>query len=76
MLLRSEGMPPILLIADLAFELNMLLTDHTPGVGENFAAMRESNARVRALKERLPELVILPSHDMETAARLAEAMGT
>jgi len=76
MLLRSAGMPPILLIADLAFELNMLLADHMPGVGENFAAMRESNARVRALKERLPELVIRPSHDMETAARLAEAIGT
>ncbi len=76
MLLRSAGMPPILLISDLAFELNMLLDDHLPGVGEDFEAMRDSNARVRALKARLPELVILPSHDMETSTRVAEAMPT
>ena len=74
MLLRSAGMPPILLIADLAFELDMLMADHLPGVGEDFEAMRASYARVRALRERLPGLVILPSHDMETATRLAEAL--
>ncbi len=73
MLLRSAGLPPILLIADLAFELGMLMEDHLPGVGEDFAEMRESCARVRALRQRLPGLVILPSHDLETASRLAEA---
>ena len=74
MLLRSAGLPPILLIADLAFELDMLMADRLPGVAEDVEAMRASNARVRALRERLPRLVILPSHDMETAARLAEAI--
>lgn len=74
MLLRSAGQPPILLIADLAFELDMLMADHLPGVGEDFAMMRDSYARVRALCERLPGLVILPSHDLETANRLAEAL--
>ena len=74
MLLRSAGMPPVLLIADLAFELDMLMADHLPGVGEDFETMRNSYARVRALRERLPGLVILPSHDMETATRLAEAL--
>lgn len=74
MLVCSDGMPPILLIADLAFELDMLMTDHLPGIGEDFEAMRASNARVRALRERLPDLVILPNHDMETAARLAAAI--
>ncbi len=74
MLLHSAGMPPILLISDLAFELDMLLSDRLPGVGEDFDAMLDSYARVRALKERLPELVILPSHDMQTSARLAGAM--
>ena len=74
MLVRSAGQPPILLIADLAFELGMLMTDQLPGVGEDFEAMRDSYARVRALRERLPGLVILPSHDMETAERLAEAL--
>lgn len=74
MLLRSAGMPPILLIADLAFELDMLMADQLPGVGEDFDAMRDSYARVRALREQLPGLVILPSHDMHTAARLSTAL--
>lgn len=74
MLLRSAGQPPILLIADLAFELGMLMADQLPGVGEDFDAMRHSYARVRALRERLPGLVILPSHDMDTAKRLAQAL--
>ncbi len=75
MLLRSAGMPPILLIADLAFELDMLLTDRLPAVGEDFDEMLDSYARVRQLRERLPDLVILPSHDRETERRLAEALG-
>ena len=74
MLLRSAGMPPMLLIADLAFELDMLMADQLPGVGEDFDAMRDSYARVHALRERLPGLVVLPSHDMETAARLSAAL--
>ncbi len=74
MLLRSAGMPPILLIADLAFDVDMVMADRLPGVGEDFEAMRASYARVRALRERLPGLVILPSHDMGTATRLAEAL--
>lgn len=76
MLLRSAGQPPILLIADLAFELDMLLADQMPGVGEDFAAMRDSYARLRALRRRLPDLVILPSHDLDTETRLAQALST
>ncbi len=74
MLLRSAGQPPILLIADLAFERDMLMADHLPGVAEDYAALRDSYARVRALRERLPGLVILPSHDMDTETRLAQAL--
>ncbi len=74
MLLRSAGLPPILLIADLAFELGMLMEDQMPGVGEDFEAMRDSYAKVRKLRVRLPGLVILPSHDMQTISRLSEAL--
>lgn len=72
MLLRSAGMPPVLLVADLCFETDMLLKDQMPGVAEDFDAMRASYAKVRALKDDLPGLVILPSHDMDTARRLAQ----
>ncbi len=73
MLLRSAGMPPLLLVADLCFEEAMLLEDRLPGVAEDYGALRESYAKVRALRETLPGLVILPSHDTGTAARLAQA---
>ncbi|MCC5989589.1 MAG: N-acyl homoserine lactonase family protein [Pararhodobacter sp.] len=75
MLLRSAGMPPLLLVADLCFEEEMLMQDRLPGVAEDNDALLESYAKVRALREALPGLVILPSHDMGTAARLAQAMG-
>lgn len=75
MLLRSAGMPPLLLVADLCFEEAMLMEDRLPGVGEDYDAMLESYAKVRALRAALPGLVILPSHDMGTAERLAQAMG-
>ena len=50
-----------------------VMGDRLPGVADDFEAMRASNARVRALRERLTDLMILPSHDIETAARLAAA---
>jgi len=34
----SAGIPPILLIADLAFELGVLMADHLPGVAEALPA--------------------------------------
>ncbi len=74
MLLRSAGIPPILLIADLAYELDMLMAGQLPGVGEDFDVMRDTYAKVRALREKLPGLVILPSHDRGTSARLSAAL--
>ncbi|MCC5971453.1 MAG: N-acyl homoserine lactonase family protein [Pararhodobacter sp.] len=74
MLVRSAGMPPVLLVADLCFEVDMLLKDQMPGVAEDFEALRASYAKVRALNDNMPGLVILPSHDMNTASRLAQAM--
>lgn len=67
MLLRSAGAPPLLLVADLCYEADMLLEDRLPGTGDR-AVLRESYARVRALAERMPDLVILPSHDPGAAA--------
>ncbi len=74
LLIRSEGMPPMLLIADLAYELQPLLKDQVPGIGDA-KQLRESFAKVRALKEALPDLVILPSHDSAANERLAVIFG-
>lgn len=73
MLVRSEGKPPLLLVADLAYDTKLLMKDQIPGTGDA-AALRSSYAKVRALKEQLPDLVILVSHDPQTADALKAAM--
>ena len=74
MLVRSAGWPPLLLIGDLAYRTDMLLTDRVPGTGDP-KRLRAAYAKVRALKEKLPDLVILPSHDPGTAHMLTQAIG-
>ena len=68
-LLRSEGMAPVLLAADLAYDIDLLMKDQVPGTGDA-DVLRASYAKVRALKEQLPDLVIIASHDPATAELL------
>lgn len=62
MLVRIEGKAPLLLVGDLTYETRMLMIDQVAGTGDK-AKLRASYARVRGLKDQLPDLVILPSHD-------------
>lgn len=71
-LLRSEGMAPVLLAADLAYDIDLLMKDQLPGTG-NADVLRASYAKVRVLKEQLPDLVITVSHDPATAGQLRTA---
>jgi glyoxylase-like metal-dependent hydrolase (beta-lactamase superfamily II) len=71
-LLRSEGMAPVLLAADLAYDVDLLMKDQLPGTG-NADVLRASYAKVRVLKEQLPDLVITVSHDPATAGQLRTA---
>ncbi len=73
MLVRSEGMPPILLIGDLTYEADLLFNDRVPGTGDA-KQLRASFAKVTTLKERLPDLVILPSHDEKAMRNLETAL--
>ena len=70
MLVRSTNMPPLLLVGDLAYELKMLLRDQVPGIG-NAAQLRASYAKVRALQQQLPDLLVLPAHDPDSVALLS-----
>lgn len=70
MLVRTDGLSPLLLIADLAYRADMLMRGRVPGTGDA-RQLRASYAKVRALQKLLPGLVILPSHDPSTAAVLA-----
>jgi len=72
LLIRTEGMLPMLLVGDLTYGVDMLTEDRVPGTGDP-ETLRASFAKVRALKQRLPELVILPSHDPKTAEALKTA---
>lgn len=73
LLIRSAGMPPLLLVGDLTYELDLLLRDQTPGLGDK-QQLRASFAKVRALQDAMPDLVILPSHDPAAAQALMSAM--
>ena len=68
MLVRTGGFPPLLLVGDLTYDVDLLMKDQVPGTG-NKTQLRSSFAKVRALKKQLPDLVILPAHD--PAARQA-----
>ena len=50
LLVRSEGLPPLLLLGDLTYEVDLLMNDQVPGNGDA-AQLRSSFAKVRALKK-------------------------
>lgn len=74
MLVRSEGMAPVLLIGDLAYDPQLMLRGIVPGTGDA-ARLKQSYAKVRALKNALPELVILAAHDPGAGNLLNTAVG-
>lgn len=74
MLIRREGWDPILLVGDLAYEVPLLDQDVVPGTGDRDTLLA-SFAKVRALKERLPRLAIVASHDFGAAEAVLRAMG-
>ena len=75
MLIRQAGWRPILLVADLTYETALLDKDQVPGTGDR-ETLLESYAKVRRLKERLPDLEIVAAHDFAAKAALARATGT
>ena len=72
MLVRRGERPPLLFIGDLTYDEALLQRDQFPAIG-NKDLLRASFAKVRALKERMPDLVILPPHDATAAEKLRAA---
>jgi N-acyl homoserine lactone hydrolase len=70
MLVRTENYPPILLVGDLTYEVDLLMRDQLPGIYDNKAQMLSSFANVRGLKTQLPNLLILGSHDPAAVSAL------
>jgi glyoxylase-like metal-dependent hydrolase (beta-lactamase superfamily II) len=72
MLVRRGKAAPLLLIGDLTYEESLLQHDRFPAVGDR-NELRSSFAKVRAMKQRMPDLVILPAHDSSAAEKLRRA---
>lgn len=72
MLVRNKGWAPILLVGDLTYDASLLESGTVPGTGDA-ATLRASYEKVRRLQKRLPDLVIVPSHDFSAADTIAAA---
>ena len=75
LLVRITGYPPLLFVSDLTYDPELLMRDQVPGVCSDKAAQNASFAKERALKEALPQLQILGSHDPAAGDALASAVG-
>jgi len=73
LLVRRPSHPPLLMVADLTYDADLLAAGHVPGVG-NKRQMRDGVARVNALRQRFPGLTVLAAHDPTAADRLAASL--
>jgi N-acyl homoserine lactone hydrolase len=72
LLVRRPDNAPLLMVGDLTYGADLLEAGRIPGVGDR-AGLRTASAMVLRLKERHPDLVILPAHDPDAAERLRRA---
>jgi glyoxylase-like metal-dependent hydrolase (beta-lactamase superfamily II) len=69
LLVRRGERAPLLLVGDLTYGAELLLRAQVPGVGSH-KQLVQTTAKVLALTETMPDLVILPAHDPSAAQRL------
>jgi N-acyl homoserine lactone hydrolase len=72
LLIRRRTRSPLLLVGDLTYGADLLERRQLPGVGVRSQLVKTTD-NVLALKERMPDLVILPAHDPTAAQRLLES---
>ena len=72
LLIRRRTRSPLLLVGDLTYEAELLERRQLPGVGGR-RQLATTTDQVLALKERMPDLAILPAHDPTAAQRLLES---
>lgn len=74
LLVRKAGAAPLLLVGDVTYDPDLLERGILPDVGSR-SAQQDTAARIAALTEALPDLVVLATHDRQAEARLAAALG-
>ena len=72
LLIRRRTRSPLLLVGDLTYEAALLERRQLPGVGGR-RQLATTTDQVLELKERMPDLAILPAHDPTAAQRLLES---
>ncbi len=55
-------MPPLLLVGDVTYDLAVVATGQVPGTGAG-AQQLATIAQINALRDRLPDLVVIAPHD-------------
>lgn len=75
LLLRQDGIPPMLFVGDLCYSTELLERGAVPGVGTR-GQLRESSRAAAELTRRLPGLMAMPAHDRHAAARLRSTLGS
>ena len=70
LLLRQDGMPPMLFVGDLTYDVDLLESGDVPGVGRR-AELQRSSELVGELRRQHPSLLMLAAHDPAAAAMLA-----
>ena len=73
LLVRAEGLPPLLLVGDLTYDVTLLPGEHVPGVGRH-SELVATTRKVNALKQLHPGLVVLAAHDPAAAGLLEGAL--
>jgi glyoxylase-like metal-dependent hydrolase (beta-lactamase superfamily II) len=73
LLVRFAGLPPILLVGDLTYDVGLLAREEVPGVGVR-AGLLASTRAVNELARRNPGLVVLAAHDPAAAQLLETAL--
>lgn len=71
MLVRRGVAPPLLLVGDLTYSEELLERNQFPATGDK-KLLGESFAKVRALRERMSGLIILPAHDLHAPDKLRQ----
>ena len=73
LLLRSEGLPPMMFVGDVTYDVQRLAADRVPGVGDA-TGLHDTTRQVNLLAARYPGMPILAAHDPAAASLLATAL--
>jgi glyoxylase-like metal-dependent hydrolase (beta-lactamase superfamily II) len=73
LLVRRPGHSPLILVGDLAYDVDHMERGEMPGSGDQ-ARMRSSSELIAGLAKRMPGLVVLAAHDPSAAGRLQASL--